>query len=110
MTVTFQSNERQRSTRDVIDRIHFFVDKTSILKDHEKILLFFLSHNNNEQQARGRANVCVFNQIFGGEIDHTLIASLPRGKVTAYPLSTLLFAHQLYRVINFLEGYAQFRG
>lgn len=30
-----------RSIRNVIDRMQFFVDKTSILKDHKKILLFF---------------------------------------------------------------------
>ena len=90
--------------------MQFFVDKTSISKDHKKILLFFLPHNNNEQHVRGQANVCVFNQIFGGEIDYTLVASLPGGKVTAYPLSTLLFTHELHRVINFLEGYAQIRG
>ena len=70
------------------------------------------SNNNNELQVRDQAIVWVFNKIFasGGEIDYTQVASLPGGKVTAYSLSTLLFAHQLHRVINFLEGYAQFKG
>lgn len=63
----FSIKRTARSTRNVIDRIHFFVDKTITLKDHKNILLTFLTHNNNEQQVRGRANVCVFHQMFGGE-------------------------------------------
>ena len=86
--------------------MHIFI-LFNYLQVRRKDPVSFLPHTNNEQQVRGRANICVFNQIFGGEIDYTLMVSLPRGKVTAYPLSTLLFAHQLYRVINFLEGYAQ---